>query len=88
MISCVKYSKKKLGYVGNFESCFCRHYVGQQKVGVVFGGKFRDVPLEVITVMDKQFSSILRRMAQMEGSPEPRFDLTPEEKAKLRIKTW
>ena len=53
--------------------------------GKLGGGKFRDVPLEVITVMDKQFSSILTPNGPNGEVPRGAKDLilTPEEKAKV-----
>lgn len=53
--------------------------------GKLGGGKFRDVPLEVITVMDKEFSSILTPNGPNGEVPRGAKDLilTPEEKAKV-----
>ena len=57
----------------------CGAAEGGDKLG---GGKFRDVPLEVITVMDKQFSSILTPNGPNGEVPRGAKDLilTPEEK--------
>jgi len=56
---------------------------GKSKLGE---GKFRDVPLEMITVMEKQFSSVLTPNGPNEEVPRGAKDLTltPEEEVKVK----